>query len=183
MKRSLGLVVAIPVACALAVAPQVAWSGDDGGHHGDRGHGKTLLEWDVMAGVTEPFTGADHPVRGVAGGGAPWEIDRGTGELSASGKLRIRVKGLVLARRAPVPPERQGTNPVALFRGAVNCLTPAAPDLGETVFTAPFPASPEGDARIRARVTLPEVCVAPVVFVTNGTAEPGPGAWFAVTGR
>ena len=45
------------------------------------------------------------------------------------------------------------------------------------VSTEPFPASPEGDAMIRATVALPDPCVAPIVFVTSPT-----GAWFAATG-
>jgi hypothetical protein len=38
-----------------------------------------------------------------------------------------------------------------------------------------------GDAEIDARVDLPDTCVAPIVFVTNGTGS-APGAWFATTG-
>ena len=45
------------------------------------------------------------------------------------------------------------------------------------VSTRQFPASPTGNADIRARVKLPEPCIAPIVFV----ASPG-GAWFAATG-
>jgi hypothetical protein len=34
-----------------------------------------------------------------------------------------------------------------------------------------------GDARIEARLVLPNPCIAPIVFVTSPT-----GSWFAVTG-
>ena len=44
-------------------------------------------------------------------------------------------------------------------------------------FTDPFPASPTGDAQVKADVTLPEPCFAPIVFVTSPTNQ-----WFAVTG-
>ena len=43
--------------------------------------------------------------------------------------------------------------------------------------TGQFPANMRGNADIRARVRLPEPCIAPIVFV----ASPG-GAWFAATG-
>jgi hypothetical protein len=45
------------------------------------------------------------------------------------------------------------------------------------VTTGQFPASMRGNADIRARVTLPQPCVAPIVFVASPT-----GAWFAATG-
>jgi hypothetical protein len=83
----------------------------------------------------------------------------------------------VLARKAPVPANLQGTNPIPQFRAIVSCLTPDQPDQGVTVASDPVPASPDGDARIRTRLDLPEPCVAPVVFVTSPTNQ-----WFAATG-
>ena len=145
---------------------------------GAKGGGEDILEFDTMAGVVEPFTGSAHPVRGVSGGGLPWELDRARGELDSDGRLKIRVEGLVLARRAPVPAALQGTNPIPQFRAIVSCLTPASPDTGQQITTEPVPASPTGDARFSTQVDLPETCVAPIVFVTSLT-----GAWFAATGR
>jgi hypothetical protein len=170
MKRKLGVLLAIPAAVAAVAIPTVADSAD--------GSNQTVLQFDVMAGVIQPFTGTDHPVRGVPGGGLPWDIDRGKGLLRGDGLLKVNVKGLVLARRDPVPADLQGTNPVPQFRGAVNCLTPAAPDTGETVLTAPVPATTSGDAVIKEKLTLPEDCIAPIVMVTSPT-----GAWFAATGH
>jgi hypothetical protein len=140
--------------------------------------GKDVLEFDTMAPVDGPFVGATTPIRGVAGGGLPWELDRATGELRTDGRLEVRVEGLVLAHKAPVPANLQGTNPIPQFRAAVNCLTAASPNDGETVFTDPVPASPQGDARVKATVSLPDPCYAPIVFVTSPTNQ-----WFAVTGR
>ena len=136
--------------------------------------GKDVLEFDVMTPVVVPFTGSAHPIRGVNGGGVAWQIDRGRGDLRSDGRLEIRVKGLVLVS--------SGQNPVGMFRGVVNCLTIASPDLGENLATAPVPASTDGDATIKATVELPDPCVAPIVFVTSGTG-PAPGNWFAATGR
>jgi hypothetical protein len=136
--------------------------------------GKDVLEFDVMSPVVAPFTGTAHPIRGVNGGGVPWQIDRGRGDLSSDGRLEIRVKGLVLVS--------SGQNPVPMFRGVVNCLTTTSPDVGVNLATAPVPATSDGDATIRATVDLPDPCVAPIVFVTSGTGAP-PGSWFAATGR
>ena len=139
--------------------------------------GKDLLDWDVMAPVDGPFVGTGTPVRGVPGGGLPWEIDRARGELRSDGRLKVRVEGLVLARKAPVPANLQGTNPIAQFRAIVSCLTEASPVNGENVSTAPFDASPTGDAKVDTHVNLPSTCFAPIVFVTSPA-----GQWVAVTG-
>ena len=136
--------------------------------------GKDVLEFDVMSPVVAPFTGAAHPIRGVNGGGVPWQIDRGRGELGSDGRVKIKVEGLVLVST--------GQNPVPMFRGVVNCLTTASPDQGVNISTAPVPASGDGDATIKATVELPDPCVAPIVFVTSGTGQ-APGNWFAATGR
>jgi hypothetical protein len=185
MRRALVAMAGLLVAAGIAV-PVTAANGDDG-HHGDRhegremqhrhADGRAILRFHTMAPVTGPFVGAAHPVRGLAGGGLPWELQRAKGSLRSDGRLRIKVRGLVLAHQAPVPPDLQGTNPVPQFRGAVSCLTTASPDTGTTISTDPVPASPTGDARIRAQLALPEPCVAPVIFVTSPTNQ-----WFAATG-
>src|ERR671930_2300376 len=92
--------------------------------------GNDVLKWKVMAPVDGPFVGAGTPVRGLAGGGLPWQIDKAKGELRSDGRLEVRVEGLVLARKAPVPANLQGTNPIPQFRAAVSCLTDAEPVMG-----------------------------------------------------
>ncbi len=131
------------------------------------------LEFKTMAGVSGPFVGAANPIRGVNGGGLPWAIDQGRGELRANGALEVKVKGLVLAAGAAV-----GTNPVPNFRAIVSCMTTVdgAPATAN-VATGLFPATVTGDAEIEAVLTLPSPCFAPIVFVTSPTQ-----AWFAVTG-
>ena len=48
-----------------------------------------------------------------------------------------------------------------------------------SVRTADVAASPTGDADVSEMVSLPQPCVAPIVFVSAGS---GIGSWFAVTG-
>ena len=141
--------------------------------------GEKVLEFDTMAGVVRPFTGAANPVRGVNGGGLPWVIRTGKGEVRSDGRIEVKVRGLVLADDPAVPAARRLTNPIASFRALVSCLTVDAAGNAATVnvSTGDFPATTAGDARIEAAVNLPDPCLAPVVFVTS----PG-GAWFAVTG-
>lgn len=132
-----------------------------------------VLEFKTMAGVVPPYTGPANPIRGVAGAGAPWRIDGANGKLRANGDLKLEVTGLVLTST--------GLNPQAAFRAVVNCQTIES---GTAVIvnrvTAPFPATPSGDAEFEGNVVLPSPCFGPIVFVTTGAGEPP--RWFSVTG-
>lgn len=128
----------------------------------------TVLEFRSMEAVTGPFVGAPFPERGVPGGGRPWIIASGDGELHLDGAIEVHVRGLVLTDT--------GENPIATFKALVSCF-----DFDGNVVnvsTAEFPASTAGDADIEDRVTgLPDPCYAPIVFVTSPA-----GNWFAVHG-
>ena len=136
-----------------------------------------IMEFSSMVGVPQAFTGAQNPIRGINGGGLPWTIASAQGELSTSGKLEIQVQGLVLAAGA-----NAGSNPIANFKAIVSCLKSDA--TVENVSTGLFPATTGpalaggGDAKIETSLTLPQPCIAPIIFVTS----PG-GAWFAATGN
>jgi hypothetical protein len=149
----------------LGVAVSSAALADDDG---------TILEFKTMVGVSGPFVGAANPIRGIGGGGLPWAIARGNGELKADGKLEVHVRGLVLSA-GPL----SGTNPVTTFRAVVSCQTidAAGQPAIANVSTGEFSANNAGDSDIEAVVMLPSPCIAPIVFVTN------PGLrWFAATG-
>ena len=138
----------------------------------------TILIFDVMAPVTGPYVGTGNPIRMVPGGGLPWMIREGTGFLTRDGRLQIHVRGLVLADTSAVPAGLRGTNPVADFEAIVSCQTITGGMATVTnVATGQFAASMRGNADIKARVKLPEPCIAPIVFVASPT-----GAWFAATG-
>lgn len=129
-----------------------------------------VLEFDTMAAVIGPYVGTANPIRGVSGGGVPWQIDEGSGKLGTDGRLEVKVEGLVLVAT--------GTNPVDQFKAIVSCQTIVGTAAATTnVSTGTFPASPSGDSKIEATVSLPDPCFAPIVFVTSPS-----GAWFAVTG-
>jgi hypothetical protein len=140
----------------------------------------SVLKFRTMAGVRGPFVGTSNPIRGVPGGGFPWIIADGRGELKADGRLSVRVTGLVLADDPTVPENLRLTNPVPAFRAIVSCRT--IDGMGNPAIvnasTDGFPANNLGDAKINAELQLPEPCFAPILFVTS----PG-GAWFAVSGR
>jgi hypothetical protein len=140
--------------------------------------GQKVLEFDTMGAVSGPFVGSANPIRGVNGGGLPWQIAEGRGELGSNGRLEVEVRGLVLLNAPPVPPALRGTNPISSFRAIVSCLTIVNGSPATTnVTTGPFPATATGDSKMEATVGLPSPCFAPIIFV-------GPSAttWFAVTG-
>lgn len=169
MRKALMLLFGLVLLAILAL-PALGLGGDDG---------RKVIDAKVLAPVTEPFTGGTNAIRGVPGGGLPWQLDAGSADLRAGGQLHVEVEGLVLARRSPVPTNLQGTNPFSQFKAIVSCLTAT----GGTATTAnistdPFAVTHTGDGELDTTVALPSPCFAPIVFVTSPT-----GAWFAVTGR
>jgi hypothetical protein len=170
MRKALVLLLGLAVLAALAV-PALGLGGGDG---------RKVLDANVLAPVIEPYVGAANPIRGVNGGGLPWEIRAGNANLRADGRLHVRVQGLVLARRDPVPANLQGKMPFAQLRAIVSCLT--TPDgttaTTDNISTRLFDVTPHGDGHLDTSVALPSPCFAPIVFVTAPT-----GAWFAITGR
>jgi hypothetical protein len=133
----------------------------------------TVLKFKTMVGTVAPYIGATNAIRGVSGAGAPWSIDKADGTLNANGDLAVKVTGLIVTG---------STNPSPMFRAVVSCQSV---DAGAAVIvnrvTAPFPATPTGNASFNGNVDLPSPCIAPIVFVTNGGGDP-PGVWFSVTG-
>jgi hypothetical protein len=142
----------------------------------------TIYKFNTMVGIPRPYTGSANPIRGINGGGLPWVITSANGLLHADGKLEIQVRGLVIDPNDPaaIAAGRAGTNPVTDFIAIVSCLSKDANGAATTVNvqTNPFPASPTGDSTISDMVSLPQPCIAPIVFI----ASPG-GAWFAATGN
>ena len=133
-----------------------------------------ILAFDTMVGVSAPFAGPAHAIRGVSGAGAPWVLGAAEGELTTSGRLEIKVQGLVLTN---------GSNPQMAFQAIVSCLR--SDNTVQNVSTGPFPATTgpatEGGGNAKVEIdltTLPRPCIAPIVFVTNGAGT----SWFAVTG-
>ncbi len=142
----------------------------------------TILEFNTMVGIPRPYTGSANPFRGINGGGLPWVISSVNGELKTDGKIEVNVRGLVIDPNDPeaIAAGRAGINPVPSFIAIVSCLSKDANGDATTVNlqTGPFPATTNGNSKIEGAVSLPQPCIAPIVFV----ASPG-GAWFAATGN
>lgn len=151
----------------------------------------TVFEFERLTGVPRPYTGATNAIRGVPGGGLPWVVSKkGEAKLLENGLLRVEVEGLVFDPNDAVVISRglAGQNTVASFKAIVSCQTVQQTDAGPVaavvnVETGLFPATTGpaseggGDATIEQMVTLPQPCIAPIVFVTSPA-----GAWFAASG-
>jgi len=152
------------------------------------GRSFTLLEFNTMAGVPRPYTGAANPVRGLSGGGVPWVLTSAHGELSSSGSLELSFTGLVISPTDPVAISRgvAGINPIASMMAVVSCQTvdSGGNAVVVNVATAPFAVTTGaataggGNGRVEARLALPKPCIGPIVFVTSTGS-----AWFAATGN
>ena len=144
MKRFRIALIGLVLAAALVV-PALGSGGSDS---------RKILDFDVMAGVSQPFTGSSNQVRNLSGGGLPWEIGQGKGTLRSDGRLKVEVQGLVLARRDPVPANLQGTNPIPMFKAIVSCLTVTGGSTVPTnVETGLVPATRPGMPSSRRRWT------------------------------
>ena len=151
------LVGAIGALSLAAVGSSTALANDD----------HRILVFDSMTAVTGAAVGPAVNDRGLTGGGVPWVITSGSGEVTRGGHVEVSVTGLVI-------PARGNTNPVANFKAIVSCVTKH--HVVVNVSTGLFPASTAGDSTIAADVALPRHCSHPLLFVTS----PG-GAWFAVS--
>src|SRR6188508_1328060 len=168
MRKAVLAVIGLTAVAAL-MAPALGLGSADG---------RKVLDAKVLGAVSEPYTGGANAIRGVGGGGLPWEIGDANASLRADGRLHVDVEGLVLARRSPVPANLQGTNPIPRFGAIVSCLTTVGgAATTANLATSTVPASSAGDAELDTTVNLPSPCFAPIVFVTT----PG-GAWLAVSG-
>lgn len=121
----------------------------------------------ALVGVPEGMTGSPGAIRTVNGAGAPW-VSEGRARLDSDGRLRVEVRGLLLAGGF--------TNPVANVAASLTCE-------GSNVVatTAGVPMSPDGDADIDQVIALPTTCVGPIVLIRIVGAT-GPGSWIAATG-
>jgi hypothetical protein len=147
-----------------------------------------LLEWESMVGVPRPYTGAVNAIRGISGGGLPWVIASGKGELTTNGKLEVKVTGLVIDPNDPaaIANGNAGRNPAAQFKAIVSCQTLDASGAAVVVnvssplvnATVGLASAGGGNAKIETTLSLPRPCIAPLVFVTSAN-----GSWFATIGN
>jgi len=156
------------LACFLLVTAASAKKGAD--------DALNLFEFNRLAAVVPPFTGAANPIRGIGGAGAPWKIAAGNAEMKTTGKIEVSVSGLVLVSN--------GTNPIANFAIILSCQSKDAAGAPTVVnlVAGTTPATTTGDAVFEGTVTPPSPCIAPIVFVAIPATATAPARWLAVSG-
>jgi hypothetical protein len=156
------------LACFLLVTAASAKKGAD--------DALNLFEFNRLAAVVPPFTGAANPIRGIGGAGAPWKIAAGNAEMKTTGKIEVNVSGLVLVSN--------GTNPIANFAIILSCQSKDAAGAPTVVnlVAGTTPATTTGDAVFEGTVTPPSPCIAPIVFVAIPATATAPARWLAVSG-
>jgi len=125
-------------------------------------------------------------IRGVLSGGAPWVVKEGKITLDSDGRLKVRVKGLVIGEGAlangnPVPPGLIGT--VAGITTVHAALTCGGPGGGVPFTITPtdgVPIDSDGDFTIDAHISIPDVCAQPIVLIRIGAAA-AEGPWIAAS--
>lgn len=134
---------------ALALNPAAALAGDDGGN---------IIKADFT-----PSLPSDPPILGVAPGGVPWILDRGTVRVRHDGRIDVRLDGLQVPGSGPGGTD---ANPVGTITATLYCNGSTEP----AAVSAPQPLSmPEGDARFRDTLSgIPAVCDHAVVLINPG---------------
>ncbi|MDP2322721.1 MAG: hypothetical protein Q8N51_01665, partial [Gammaproteobacteria bacterium] len=110
--------------------------------------------------------------------GKIWKLKSGKASLSADGKLKVEVKGLVL--NDVTVGEYNGTpDGVDAVAAAVICHGPNGAMVAAQ--TQAMPLSQKGDAKVQANVSLPDGCIGPVI-VLRERYQGNIGGWLAGTG-
>ncbi|MGA8980116.1 MAG: hypothetical protein WB473_13495 [Pedococcus sp.] len=145
------------VVAAVAFGSTAALASGSSSDH--RKNDDPILRASVVGSMTD-----DPVLFGVSPGGKPWVIDEGKVRLWRDGSLRVEVEGLVIPGVG---------NPVPQLSASVVC--------GGAVVdrTSPVAFDTMGDARIRAKVMLPDRCLAPVVLLNPNDAA---AAYIGVSG-
>ena len=134
------------VAAVLALTPFPA-SADDG-------HGNDLMREDLV-----PSLPTDPAINGVTAGGAPWVLDRGEVRVRKDGRMDVRIEGLQIPRNGGED------NPIASINAILYCGGLPAADSGPQALSVP-----DGDARFRVFLDVPEQCAMATVLISPSAA-------------
>ncbi len=113
----------------------------------------------------------------------PWVVASGEARIQSNGRLRAEMSGLLLLDNTVGPVTEVFARLVCQKTGVGDVNVPT-----NTVFvdTANVPLSAAGDAEIAEIISLPSVCVAPIVLISIGRVTFLPfdikGPWIAASG-
>lgn len=135
----------------------------DDGHDNNNNSNSQKSSSSFETGVVGSTPG--QTIGGVVSGGAPWVVGRGETSVSADGRIRVEVEGLLIGQGGPSALVGT-TGPVSMVAATLVCggsggAGVVVPDATVT----PSPLSSSGGAEIRQSITLPAACIAPVVLI------------------
>jgi hypothetical protein len=154
VRTAVGLLSATALGWSAIIGVLGASGHDDHGKHS----GNTLFRSTLAPSVL-----TDPTIHGVARGGVPWQLDRGSTRLRHGGRLQLSVRGLVI-------PGNGTPGPVTTINASLYCGADATSAVATTGSVA---LSMQGNAKIDEHVALPAKCLAPIVLVHpngNGAA-------------
>ena len=136
--------VATATVAVLAVSSPPAFA--DGGHHGD-----SVIRTDLMGSTPLTMPNPSPVIAGIKPGGVPWTNGESTARVRESGRVDVRIRGLIVTTT--------GVNPVLSVVATLVCGDVVGPS------TAPFALSTAGDGRTRDHIMVPMDCMNPVVLI------------------
>src|SRR5215510_7421042 len=167
-RLSVGVLALVAAGSMIFAAAALAHGRGDnhGRHHGD----DHLITQNLLPSKAGTPAAPAIVIFGVNPGGVDWLLGRGEAKLRSDGRIKVRVRGLVLA-----------TGPNAGTAGPVTTITASLFCNGTKVGTTapPAPLAQNGDGKVSGQFTLPATCIAPTVMVNpNGNAA----TYIAITG-
>lgn len=124
-------------------------------------------------------------IRSVVSGGAPWVVREGKAQVDPNGRVKVKVRGLLIAAGAlangnPVPANLVGTvATVTTVHAALTCGGPGGGVPFTITPTEAVPLSSNGNFSINDTITLPATCDRPILLIRIGEPDAG-GPFIAV---
>jgi hypothetical protein len=104
----------------------------------------------------------DAKINEVSPGGAPWILDRGEVRVRDNGRIDVRLEGLQIPGSGP---NGEDANPVASITASLYC--DGATTASAVSSVQPL-SRPDGDARFRETLAVPDSCGMAVVLINPG---------------
>ncbi len=134
--------------------------------------GSASAQPDLFKTGVEGIQVAGQLIAGISGG-APWDVADGAAKIKPEGDIKVELEGLVLT--APIIAS-DPVFPVLGVCASLVCQKTAAgdPTNEQVATTGNFSlSSVTGNAEVDANITLPAVCVAPIVLLRVSTVDSG----------
>jgi hypothetical protein len=146
--------LAVAALASAALGGSAAGAGSAVADHGGQSHHGSGEHHAVLRTSLAPSVPTDPTLLGNTPGAVPWVIRHGEADLRSSGRLEVDIRGLVI-------PSLGTTGPVMTVSASLYCDGSSSP-VGTS---SSVPISTNGNADIRATLTLPAKCLTPALLI------------------